>query len=69
MSTRKTLTLGNSAPLGAMKLGEACSQGIRNLVGHKKADLAEQQALEQLGALSVLARWVDDSELSEAEST
>lgn len=56
-----------SAHLGAMKLGEACSQGIRNLLAHKKADLSEQQALEQLGALSVLARWVDSSKLVKAD--
>jgi len=57
-----------SAHMGAMRLGEACFQGFRNLVAHKKADLTEQQALEQLGALSTLARWVDGSELTEAES-
>ncbi|WP_428121102.1 TIGR02391 family protein [Candidatus Poriferisodalis sp.] len=58
-----------SAHEGATSLGEACSQGFRNLVAHKKADLTEQQALEQLGALSTPARWVDDSELVEAGST
>ena len=52
-----------SAHLGAMKLGEACFQGFRNLVAHKKAALNEQEALEQLGALSTLARWVDSSEV------
>ena len=42
---------------GAMHLGMACSQGIRNPQAHKTAThLTEQQALEQLGALSVLAR-------------
>ena len=50
-----------SAHEGAMHLGMACSKGVRNLVAHKKADLSEQEALEQLGALSVLARWVDAS--------
>ena len=58
-----------SAHMGAMRLGEACFQGFRNLVAHKKADLTEQEALEQLGALSTLARWVDGSALAEAEST
>lgn len=58
-----------SAHLGAMKLGEACSQGIRNPLAHKKTDLTEQQALEQLGALSILARWVDSSDLIEADPT
>lgn len=59
----------NSAHLGAMKLGEACSQGIRNPLAHRKTDLTEQRALEQLGALSTLARWVDDSDLSEVSPT
>ena len=49
---------------GAMHLGMACSQGIRNPQAHKTANrLTEQEALEQLGALSVLARWVDMSVL------
>lgn len=50
-----------SAHVGAMKLSEACFQGFRNLVAHKTAVLSEQEALEQLGALSILARWVDSS--------
>ena len=58
-----------SAHMGAMRLGEACFQGFRNLVAHKKADLTEQEALEQLGALSTLARWVHDSQLTKAVST
>ena len=49
---------------GAMYLGMACSQGIRNPQAHKTANqLTEQEALEQLGALSVLARWVEMAEL------
>ena len=35
--------------------------GIRNPLAHGKADLNEQEALEQLAALSVLARWVEAS--------
>ena len=51
-----------SAHEGAMYLGMACSQGIRNPQAHKTANqFTEQEALEQLGALSVLARWVDAS--------
>lgn len=47
---------------GAMYLGVACSLGIRNPQAHKTAnELTEQEALEQLGALSILARWVDMS--------
>lgn len=57
----------NSAHEGARGLGEACSQGFRNLVAHDNADLNEQAALEQLGALSTLARWVDDSEVRVAD--
>ena len=53
---------------GAMHLGMACSQGIRNPQAHKTAkQLTEQEALEQLGALSVLARWVDMSVLVEGD--
>lgn len=50
-----------SAHRGAMHLGMACSMGVRNPVAHKRADPGKQEALEQLAALSVLARWVDAS--------
>ncbi|WP_419933265.1 TIGR02391 family protein [Candidatus Poriferisodalis sp.] len=50
-----------SAHLGAMHLGIAVTAGIRNLSGHHAVELSEQEALEQLAALSVLARWVDSS--------
>ena len=54
----------NSVHQGAMHLGMACAQGIRNPQAHKMSNqLTEQEALEQLGALSVLARWVDASVL------
>ena len=53
-----------SAHQGAMHLGMACSLGIRNRQAHKTADrLTEQEALEQLGALSILARWVENAVL------
>lgn len=58
-----------SAHEGAMHLGEACAMGIRNPLAHGKADLNEQQALEQLAALSVLARWVEASERAIATPT
>ncbi len=49
---------------GAMHLGMACSLGIRNRQAHKTANrLTEQEALEQLAALSVLARWVEKAVL------
>ena len=49
-----------SAHEGAMYLGMGCAQGIRNPQAHPSHDLTEQEALEQLAALSVLARWVDE---------
>ncbi|MYG94704.1 MAG: hypothetical protein F4138_06950 [Acidimicrobiia bacterium] len=52
-----------SAHEGAMAFGRGCFQGIRNLQAHGTRDLPEQQALEYLAALSVLARWVDDARI------
>lgn len=51
-----------SAHEGAQHLGMACAQGIRNPLAHGTEDISEQEALEQLAVLSVLARWVDASE-------
>ncbi len=48
-----------SAHEGAMFLGMGCAQGIRNPQAHPSDGITEQEALEQLAALSVLARWVD----------
>ena len=44
---------------GAMHFGRGCAQGIRNLNAHGSGELPEQEALEYLASLSVLARWVD----------
>lgn len=49
-----------SAHQGAMHLGQGCVEGIRNINAHGTRDLTEQEALEYLAALSVLARWVDE---------
>lgn len=47
---------------GAMALAEGIYAGIRNPFNHADPkDIGEQVALEYLAALSVLARWVDDS--------
>ena len=35
-------------------------EGIRNPQAHPSPDITEQEALVQLAALSVLARWVDE---------
>jgi hypothetical protein len=50
-----------SAHEGAMQLGMACAQGIRNWAAHSSDGADEQVALEYLATLSVLARWVDQS--------
>lgn len=48
---------------GAMSFAEGCFAGIRNPNSHEDGlpELPEQEALEQLAALSVLARWVDSA--------
>ncbi len=56
-----------SAHEGARNLGMGCAQGIRNPQAHPSPDLTEQEALEQLAALSVLARWVDECEAVSAD--
>jgi Protein of unknown function (Hypoth_ymh) len=48
-----------NAHLGAMHFGTGCMMGIRNLVAHSPDEIDPQIALEQLAALSVLARWID----------
>ena len=51
---------------GVMSFGVGCFQAIRNPVGHlpnEDYELGEQDALERLSALSLLARWIEDSEL------
>ena len=55
-----------SAHQGAMSFGQGCALGIRNLNAHGTRDLPEQEALEYLAALSVLARWVDDCDVVSA---
>ena len=63
----------NSAHMGAQHLGMGCVKGIRNPLAHPSEDTGEigedekQEALEQLAALSVLARWVDACEVDRAE--
>ncbi|MDU5353582.1 MAG: TIGR02391 family protein [Eggerthella sp.] len=53
---------------GARALAEGIYAGIRNPLNHESPhDLEEQIALEYLAALSILARWVDESELEEID--
>ncbi|NKR46524.1 restriction endonuclease [Rhodococcus hoagii] len=53
-----------SVQRGAMSLAEGVFAGIRNPLSHEvDQELSEQEALEYLAALSVLARWVDQSDV------
>lgn len=55
-----------SVQRGAMAFAEGIYAGIRNPFNHEDPkDIDEQTALEYLAALSVLARWVDDSTVVE----
>lgn len=56
-----------SVQRGAMALAEGIYTGIRNPFNHEDPkDIDEQVALEYLAALSVLARWVDESTVEAA---
>ncbi|MFG2485026.1 TIGR02391 family protein [Streptomyces virginiae] len=53
---------------GAMAFAEGCYAGIRNPNSHEVdlPELPEHEALEQLAAFSVLARWVDTAAVAQA---
>lgn len=51
---------------GVMAYAEGCYAAIRNPVAHVEGELSEDEGLEQLAALSVLARWVDRAQLHAA---
>jgi hypothetical protein len=56
-----------SVQRGAMALAEGIFAGIRNPFGHEAPQEVDQQVgLEYLAALSVLARWVDESSVESA---
>lgn len=60
----------SSMEQGVMNFGAGCFGAIRNPVGHRPNDeivLDEQTALEQLAALSLFARWIDQATLVEAD--
>ena len=67
-SSGQTPQSWTSAHEGAMSFGRGCFQGIRNLQAHGTTELTEQEALEFLAALSVLARWVDKAEIVKAHA-
>ena len=57
-----------SVQRGARMFAEGVFAGIRNPLTHEvEQEMPEQQALEYLAALSVLARWVDESALKSTE--
>ncbi|KQW45062.1 hypothetical protein ASC77_19975 [Nocardioides sp. Root1257] len=51
---------------GLHLLAQGAFAGIRNLVSHDVVELTEHEALEQMAVLSMVARWVDETELVEA---
>lgn len=56
-----------SVQRGARMFAEGVFAGIRNPLAHEAdREMPEQEALEYLAALSVLARWVDESTLEVA---
>jgi hypothetical protein len=59
-----------SVQRGAMSLADGVFAGFRNPLSHEaEQELSEQEALEYLAALSVLARWVDEAEIDRTESS
>lgn len=48
---------------GIRTFAEGCFAAIRNPAAHDGTQLSETEALEQLAALSMLARWADAAEL------
>jgi len=58
----------DSVHRGAMNFAEGIFAGIRNPLSHSDdQELTDQEALEYLAALSVLARWVDSSRIEVAQ--
>jgi uncharacterized protein (TIGR02391 family) len=57
-------TTFKSVQRGARAFAEGVFAGIRNPLAHEAdQEMSEQQALEYLAALSVLARWVDEAQI------
>jgi hypothetical protein len=54
-------TRSRSRQQGALDFGAGCFAAIRNPAAHEHAlEPGDQVALEQLAALSLLARWIDE---------
>lgn len=66
----RTFETWRSRQNGGVQFGAGCFEGIRNPAAHDhNLVLPEQIALEQLAALSVLARWIDECTVEEAQVT
>jgi Protein of unknown function (Hypoth_ymh) len=61
-------SLWRDAHVGAMNFGKGCMMGIRNVVSHDTSEPQPEIALEQLAALSILARWIDAASLQTAQA-
>jgi hypothetical protein len=46
---------------GIRSFADGCFAAVRNPIAHDGAEVSETIALEQLAALSMLARWVDSA--------
>lgn len=54
--------------VGILSYSQGIFSTVRNITTHSIEEMSPQVALEQLAALSVLARWVDECELVVAET-
>lgn len=52
---------------GVRSFAEGCYAALRNPSAHDGLELSEIEALERLAALSIVARWVDASEVATAD--
>jgi hypothetical protein len=60
----RTSETWKSLQLGAASFRRGCFQAIRNPLAHNhQYDCSQQEALERLAALSLLARWVDECKI------
>jgi uncharacterized protein (TIGR02391 family) len=62
----KTVTSMNS---GLRQFAPGAQMTIRNPATHGPGELTQQEAVERLSVLSLLARWVDQCDLVEAPDT
>lgn len=61
----------DSVTAGVLQFGVGCFMATRNPIGHRPDDeheMTEHEALEQLAAWSLFARWIERSEVEEAHA-